>query len=531
MAKTGNPIRRYLTLAVLVTIVAGGPPAAASAGWTEGFWSSALHATGLATNKPMPPLAALGAFLAAQPEPPNGVAVLAGHAGAEGHWTFLNRRGESFTVGTPDEMKRMLAALAPDAAQSRTPPTLYLAPETVFERAVTLTALPAGVVLRVVIGSDSYALARSRGRAGEELRAIVRPRLHIAIGERAAFDEALRQLARPLDKRLVRVLSLEPGGPQTLPRAPQPDPASGRPPGDVVDPFKLSQALSALRGQTLVISARINNDLLAFRPASGREMTILAAELTQAAARAGVDLVIVQSLTPHQPGVRNWLWLRFQIDGLDKALGRASFADFLETLAGGRDAAVLAATRQGSDRVVLTTAPAGGEGAGGLLQEMAVSITGNIAASAIEAHLTSSAQRRELSLRLVPMVPSMWQAVYAGGLVMGLMGLGVARRWWTRLWPAEHLTDYAGAAGFHAARIAGFTLSPMIHRPRAHELIIGMSVDANFGPMIMFGAGGTAVEVVVDTSLALPPLDPQLARDLIPSSLMFDPSNPHDPGV
>ena len=65
------------------------------------------------------------------------------------------------------------------------------------------------------------------------------------------------------------------------------------------------------------------------------------------------------------------------------------------------------------------------------------------------------------------------------------------------------------------ARIAGFTLSPMIRRPHAHELIAGMSVDANFGPLIMFGAGGTSVEVVADTALALPPLDLTLARDLI----------------
>lgn len=65
------------------------------------------------------------------------------------------------------------------------------------------------------------------------------------------------------------------------------------------------------------------------------------------------------------------------------------------------------------------------------------------------------------------------------------------------------------------ARIVRFTLSPMIRRPRPHELIPGMSVDANFGPFILFGAGGTAVEVVADTSLALPPLDLKLARDLI----------------
>jgi acetyltransferase len=65
------------------------------------------------------------------------------------------------------------------------------------------------------------------------------------------------------------------------------------------------------------------------------------------------------------------------------------------------------------------------------------------------------------------------------------------------------------------ARIAGFTLSPMINRPDAHELLVGMSVDATFGPLIMFGAGGTSVEVVADTSLALPPLDSKLAHDLI----------------
>jgi len=66
-----------------------------------------------------------------------------------------------------------------------------------------------------------------------------------------------------------------------------------------------------------------------------------------------------------------------------------------------------------------------------------------------------------------------------------------------------------------SARIEGFTVQPMIRRPRAHELILGMSVDATFGPLLMFGAGGTAVEVLRDTAHALPPLDLKLARDLM----------------
>jgi acetyltransferase len=65
------------------------------------------------------------------------------------------------------------------------------------------------------------------------------------------------------------------------------------------------------------------------------------------------------------------------------------------------------------------------------------------------------------------------------------------------------------------AKIKGFTVQPMIQRPRAHELILGMSVDQAFGPLVMFGAGGTSVEVVHDTAHALPPLDLKLARDLM----------------
>ncbi|MCB1505034.1 MAG: bifunctional acetate--CoA ligase family protein/GNAT family N-acetyltransferase [Hyphomicrobiaceae bacterium] len=65
------------------------------------------------------------------------------------------------------------------------------------------------------------------------------------------------------------------------------------------------------------------------------------------------------------------------------------------------------------------------------------------------------------------------------------------------------------------ARIEGFTIQAMIARRNAHELIIGMSEDHTFGPLVMFGAGGTAVEVERDTALALPPLDLKLARELM----------------
>ncbi len=65
------------------------------------------------------------------------------------------------------------------------------------------------------------------------------------------------------------------------------------------------------------------------------------------------------------------------------------------------------------------------------------------------------------------------------------------------------------------ARLDGFILQPMIRKPSARELILGIAHDRVFGPVILFGRGGIAVEVIDDKALALPPLDMKLAQDLI----------------
>ena len=65
------------------------------------------------------------------------------------------------------------------------------------------------------------------------------------------------------------------------------------------------------------------------------------------------------------------------------------------------------------------------------------------------------------------------------------------------------------------ARIAGVIVQAMMVRPKARELILGLADDPTFGTVVVFGCGGTAVEIINDKALALPPLDLQLARDLI----------------
>ncbi len=79
---------------------------------------------------------------------------------------------------------------------------------------------------------------------------------------------------------------------------------------------------------------------------------------------------------------------------------------------------------------------------------------------------------------------------------------------------ATQMLQSVGAARPDAS-ITGFTVQQMVQRPRAQELIVGAHLDPLFGPVILFGQGGTAVEVLADRAVALPPLNVPLARALV----------------
>jgi acetyltransferase len=65
------------------------------------------------------------------------------------------------------------------------------------------------------------------------------------------------------------------------------------------------------------------------------------------------------------------------------------------------------------------------------------------------------------------------------------------------------------------ARFVGVLVQKMVVRPQGRELIVGLTRDPNFGPVVTFGMGGTAVEIFKDAAMALPPLNAFLARELI----------------
>lgn len=65
------------------------------------------------------------------------------------------------------------------------------------------------------------------------------------------------------------------------------------------------------------------------------------------------------------------------------------------------------------------------------------------------------------------------------------------------------------------ARLDGVVVEPLVRRPIAEEVLAGIVRDPTFGPLVMVGQGGVAVEVDADRALGLPPLNDDLAQDMI----------------
>ena len=74
---------------------------------------------------------------------------------------------------------------------------------------------------------------------------------------------------------------------------------------------------------------------------------------------------------------------------------------------------------------------------------------------------------------------------------------------------------------FSAQDFLGVTVQPMLKLNDGYELIIGSSPDPQFGPVLLFGTGGTLVEVFKDRALGLPPLNTTLARRMMERTKIY----------
>lgn len=102
-----------------------------------------------------------------------------------------------------------------------------------------------------------------------------------------------------------------------------------------------------------------------------------------------------------------------------------------------------------------------------------------------------------------------------GGVQLNIKTADEVRAAYERI--REGVTVARGAEHFQ-----GVSIQPMVTNRDGYELIIGSSVDPQFGPVLLFGSGGTLVEVFKDRALALPPLTTTLARRMMENTKIYE---------
>jgi acetyltransferase len=100
-----------------------------------------------------------------------------------------------------------------------------------------------------------------------------------------------------------------------------------------------------------------------------------------------------------------------------------------------------------------------------------------------------------------------------GGVQLNLRTAAAVRKAWRTI--SATVNEKVGAEHF-----LGVTVQPMIPLD-GYELIIGSSLDPQFGPVLLFGTGGQLVEVFKDRALGLPPLNATLARRMMEQTKIY----------
>jgi acetyltransferase len=154
-----------------------------------------------------------------------------------------------------------------------------------------------------------------------------------------------------------------------------------------------------------------------------------------------------------------------------------------------------------------------------LLAAYGIPVVPTVTATGIDEAIAAA---RELGFPVVLKLlsPTITHKTDASGVQLNLRDEDSVRQAFLTIW--ENALAYAKAHGLQPVGVfSGVTVQPMV-RAKGLELIVGSSIDAQFGPVILFGAGGILVEVFQDRALALPPLNRTLARRLMERTRVYE---------
>ena len=408
-------------------------------------------------------LGTAGVFVKALPEGGRGHAIAAS-VSDDGHWHLMNGKGEGVTVSGSEELDTALKwMVGEDFNRDRRLITFYIAEDGLFRNPEFIKILPARARHVVVSRGKTYPVLTKRVGGLDVLYGKLRKNIEVPLESVEVFREAVWQIEQPLKRSSIRLLVLAPDGAKKAPVTPIIG-TSGLPEPDIVDAYALKDVFGSLRGQTVMLTGKVDGDLLYFKKSGEADLSIFVTDIAKAARANDINLIVLNIGKSRQPGRRDWLWRKVGINGLERAVLQKSFGDFLSVLGEGRGgfdirldgtkrkrALITAKQRVMSKDILDIEDGQEYDPFDSIVTDVVSAIRGDYVVGSIVAEMRSSSRQVELDSRIIPGIPSDWQFFYLGSIILGLLGFPAARRWWHRLWPPEDHAEYRTRAALGGA--------------------------------------------------------------------------------
>lgn len=393
---------------------------------------------------------------------------------ADGTFHMADARGTEWAARTPEQLMRALdqAARKQDVSdasvQAAEPLVLYLPDDQLWQHRTGVATLPPSVELRIVHrGKQDYALVRNQDDTGP-LAVEIRAGVRAAPINASSFDEILFRAERPLPKGSMRLIRLETGASSPLPAAPTL--GSKIPNVDSVDPATLTQQLRRVRGQTVVVSGRIEDGILIADAGKSGTNRIPLSRLQEAAAVSDVNLVVVGLSSAVQPGKVGWLGPSAQFKRLEHAWAQSTYGDFLASLARDDAPMILTASPITGKHVVISARSRSAKPDGIIDHELGSGRWVHVA----DIVARTREVEQEHDDRVVSWVPTSLQWIPLANFVLGLMAIGTAMSLFNRLWREPQQSSHTSVSWRGTIRVSRVLVFLVLFLPLAGGIAMGV---------------------------------------------------------
>ena len=389
----------------------------------------------------------------------------------DGSINVKSTNGKELNIRSGDDLEGALASFQKSLNKSSSgKASFFVSPDDLFHSSKSTKLLAKIKGLHVITGTKtSLPVSRIVGQNGAMHWGVeVRKGMIAATRDVGGFSQALFRMNHafnPADIHVVSFSKKAPDFPDAINLAARghvPDPT-------LINPVKLEGAFKALRGKKLIVSGKVEGDVLLVKTSTGVERLPLR-DLRAQARQANIDLIVLGGKSATQPGKRALFGLNND-KRLAAAFSSERYGDFLTALGGRKRPMVMRLDAAGENHVIWRSVPPKPDSTPGLMERIeGQSIVGEIAQAAVQAGLKSVREKdepsfsvelnvknkhwqKELDGRIISLIPVGVQILLIVNLIAGLLAWATSSWLWEKIWRLSDRSTFSSKWSWFGYRL------------------------------------------------------------------------------